>query len=366
MPPGMLASADDIVSWFGQVPVLSATIRLTKECEARCPYCYSSSARRLPNELTREETLRVVDQICNLGAVRLFLSGGEPTRVPHLADVVERAARRSVRVAVSTHGNAVSDALLTDLAAAGLHQFQVSLDARGELHDQIRGVPGLYRRALDALARANALFGPAVDVIVATVVTRANMAAIHDLFSEVARAGARSFALVPLVLTGRAKSSLSIGIVELMTLIDALTRMPAAAVARLRVLVPPALVPGSTGWDGYVHTYPFELAIDANGDVALTDLGLNPPKRLIGNVRSRALADIYPPAALAEAMTVPVAREEMTGVCQSCLHWDVCGGGNRLLAGERTGSDPLCQAAFEAGLFPETALLPCSEGEIRP
>lgn len=64
-------------------------------------------ARRLPNELTRNEILRVVDQICDFGAVRLFLFGGGPTRVSHLANVVERAARRSVRVAVSTHGNAL-------------------------------------------------------------------------------------------------------------------------------------------------------------------------------------------------------------------------------------------------------------------
>jgi len=359
----MLASADDIMSWFGQVPVLSATLRLTKECEARCPYCYSSSARRMPNELTREEVLRAVDQICDLGAIRLFVSGGEPTQVPHLADVVARAASRSVRVAVSTHGNAVSDALLRDLAAAGLSQFQVSLDACGEQHDRIRGVPGLYERAVGALTRANATFGPAVDVIVATVVTRANLASIPQLFMAVGQAGARSFAVVPLVVTGRAKSLLSIEVAELMTLVGDLARMPAALAGspRLRVLLPPALVPGIAGWEGYVHTYPFELAIDANGDVALTDLGLNPPKRLIGNVRSHALADIYPSAAFAEAQAAAATRDEMRGVCRSCLHWDVCGGGNRLLAGERTSSDPLCQAAFEAGLFPATALLASPE-----
>jgi len=322
----------------------------------------------MPHELTRDEVLQVVDQICELGAIRLFLSGGEPTRVPHLAEVVERAARRSVRVAVSTHGYTGNDDLICDLAAAGLSQFQLSLDARGELHDQIRGLPGLYERAIETLRRANALFGPEVDVIVATVVTRANVTEVPGLLADAARAGARSFAVVPLVVTGRAKPSLAIGISELMAVIGTLARMSISNPAgpRLRVLLPPALVPAVSGGDGYVHSYPFELAVDANGDVALTDLGLNPPRRIIGNVRSHALADIYEGAVLAEAGALPQNRAEMTGVCRSCAHWDICGGGNRLLAQKSDGSDPFCQAAFEAGLFPPSALLRYPEGENRP
>lgn len=358
-----LASVADVQSWFGELPLLSATIRLTKECDARCPYCYSSSFRRLPNELNREEVIDVVDQIVSLGAIRLFLSGGEPTRVPHLSDVVRRASAGGLRVAVSTHGGSLDRGLIGELGAAGLSQLQVSIDAPGELHDRVRGIPGLYGRALRAVSEAAEILPAPVDVIVATVVTTMNLGSVPELFADVRSAGARMFTLVPLVVTGRARSDLSVDVPELLELVRRLAPQGDRG-TRLTVLLPPALVPAATGSrvTGYVHAQPFEIAVDANGDVALSDLHLNPPRRLIGNVRQNPIAAMYRDAVQSVATTIPREQTSVSGVCARCRYWDVCGGGNRVLAQSKTGvtdaSDPFCQSAFDAGCFPASALLP--------
>src|SRR5262245_5225089 len=150
----VLSTPAEVESWLGRMPLVSCTLRVTKACDARCPYCYSSSAQPLPDELLAGEAFDVVDGIVALGALRLFISGGEPTLCPHVCHIVERAAAGGLRVSLSTHGGRLDEALIDRLAGAGLAQLQISLDAAGSLHDRVRMIDGLYDRAIASLAVA--------------------------------------------------------------------------------------------------------------------------------------------------------------------------------------------------------------------
>ncbi len=360
----VLSAWEEIIALLGETPLVSCNWRLTRACSARCGYCYSSSAQPLPNELDEGECLRVVDELAALGLVRLFISGGEPTLSKHLCRVVDRAASAGIKVGISTHGGHLSDRLIKSLRDAGLRQLQVSLDADGELHDEIRGVPGLWARALNSISLAAKEFPLDRDLIVATVVSRRNEGRILSLAEMVLAAGARSFVLVPLTVTGRASQDLQVPIERLIALSQMLERHFFGQSLRVSSLLPPAIATSGLGdrlSKAYLRPFPFEFAIDADGNCALADLDLNNCGHLLGNVRSRSLKEIYAAAVESELPFLLTDRNQVDGVCRVCAFWDVCGGGNRPLSRLQTGrkdaSDVLCQGAFDAGVFPRDSIV---------
>jgi MoaA/NifB/PqqE/SkfB family radical SAM enzyme len=132
---------------------------VTGRCNARCATCfYWREMQQEPVELSLEEIERIARP---LGPVpTLLLSGGEPTLRADLPEIVATFHRHNAvqYVGLPTNG------LLTDRAVefaerilAGCPDLRldvnVSLDAVGEHHDAIRGVPGNFDRALDTIRR---------------------------------------------------------------------------------------------------------------------------------------------------------------------------------------------------------------------
>lgn len=109
-------------------PLWRCEMLLTDRCNFSCPYC------RGPNQwtagtMTFEEARAVVDMWADGGLKNSRFSGGEPTTVPYLVDLVQHARARGIeRVALSTNGSA-SRELYTQLLDARANDFSVSLDA---------------------------------------------------------------------------------------------------------------------------------------------------------------------------------------------------------------------------------------------
>lgn len=359
----VLSTPVELAEWLGVTPLISATIRITKRCDATCAFCYSSSRRRLPTELTRDEWLRVVRELGALGALRLFVSGGEPTLVPHLPEVVQAARSGGMKVALSSHGGHLTDDLVRSLFDAGLAQLQVSVDDVGESHDRSRGIPGLYARAMRAVERAATVFHPheGREVIVACVVGAWNMERIHEVYLDAAKAGARGFCLVPFVPTGRGSGRSGASMKMTLDVGRAIAARRRPGEPEVRALVPPAIADlepkAPAEPPGYLHSEPFELAVDCDGDVAMSDVALNPPKAILGNVRNTPLASLYRKGLASWEALAPPAQKDMIGVCSVCALWERCGGGSRHwtrgTGGGPSDSDVFCQSIFEERAFPE-------------
>lgn len=74
----VLSTKNKIRGFFGEEPLLAATIRLTKGCNLRCPHCYVNAGLPLENELTLKEIKSVIDQLAKLKVFYVFYTGGEP------------------------------------------------------------------------------------------------------------------------------------------------------------------------------------------------------------------------------------------------------------------------------------------------
>jgi MoaA/NifB/PqqE/SkfB family radical SAM enzyme len=131
---------------------LVVTWPVTDRCNLSCRTC--GRWRRESTELGTDEARHVVDQLADLGTLRVSLSGGEPLLREDLGEIAGHARRRGVSVVVTTNGSLVPDRLAA-LSEANL--IKLSLDGDREAHDRLRGT-GSFERVLEA-ARALRLAG---------------------------------------------------------------------------------------------------------------------------------------------------------------------------------------------------------------
>ena len=90
--------------------MLNPSIDLTNACNLNCSYCYieeRNSGRKLrrPNEITLDESLRVIDDMYECGAKTINIVGaGEPTIDPHFDEIVSYINAKGLWTVLFTNG----------------------------------------------------------------------------------------------------------------------------------------------------------------------------------------------------------------------------------------------------------------------
>ncbi|MBD3349059.1 MAG: radical SAM protein [Candidatus Eisenbacteria bacterium] len=133
---------------------IGCVVAVTYRCNARCGMC---DIWRQKADVERELSPSDYEWLpASLRSVNL--SGGEPFMrddLPEVYSVVRRSCPRA-RVVVSTNGLS-PDRIERSVAAMRGIAVRVSIDAVGSLHDEIRGVPGAYEKALETVRRLKSL-----------------------------------------------------------------------------------------------------------------------------------------------------------------------------------------------------------------
>lgn len=130
--PSVLSGRDGpLRDRFGRIH-RSLRISVTDVCNIRCQYCMpADGVAFLPRDrhLGFDHIGRFVEVMAPSGLVRLRLTGGEPLLRPDLDRLVGRlAAIPAVQeIALTTNGMLLADRI-ADLAHAGLHRVNISLD----------------------------------------------------------------------------------------------------------------------------------------------------------------------------------------------------------------------------------------------
>ncbi|MBI5242135.1 MAG: radical SAM protein [Elusimicrobia bacterium] len=104
--------------------------QLTRDCDLSCLHCCTGSApgRPSPNELNREEALRLADDLLSTGVPYVMLCGGEPALSPHFFEVAERLGRGGVQLKIETNGQRFGAQEARRLRELPIRSVQVSLD----------------------------------------------------------------------------------------------------------------------------------------------------------------------------------------------------------------------------------------------
>jgi len=188
---------------FDQSPML-VIWEVTQACDLACVHCRASAQpERHPSELTTEQGYRLLDEIRRFGEPLMVFTGGDPLKRPDLFDL----ARYSVKIGLRTNVTPSATPLLTAEAieafkASGISRMAISLDGPDAAsHDDFRGIPGTFERAMFALRHARDI---GLDTQLQTTVTRRNMARLPEM-AEIAReVRTKMWSLFFLIVTGRA------------------------------------------------------------------------------------------------------------------------------------------------------------------
>ncbi len=133
-------------------PVLrDAKIKLTSRCNLRCRMCKYWRKKREP-DLSTIQWQETLAQLVDLGCRKVHFSGGEVFMRPDFLDIVERATSLGLKTNLTTNGTLVDKAKARRLVKAGVNSLSLSLDGpRAKVHDEIRGHPGAFKKALRTL-----------------------------------------------------------------------------------------------------------------------------------------------------------------------------------------------------------------------
>jgi MoaA/NifB/PqqE/SkfB family radical SAM enzyme len=129
------------------------TIGLTYRCQCNCVHCSSNVPnRRNTLELKTGQVKAIIDQAIKLGFIRVTFFGGEPLIREDIVELIHYASRRGMITRVNTNGWLLSRELIARLKGAGLSLCDVSIDDPDpHKHDALRGLPGLYEKAVEGI-----------------------------------------------------------------------------------------------------------------------------------------------------------------------------------------------------------------------
>jgi len=182
----------------------------TQACNLKCVHCYQDAHKRLPDELTENEQIRIVDELAENDVPLLAFSGGEPMISPSFWPVLSHAGKSDFHISVATNGTLLDEASACRLGDCGMNFIEISLDSvDAKKHDRFRGGTGNWQKAVDGIKAAVAArekHGHTFGVSLASTITQMNFDELEDLISLAKDLGCTSFYAFNFIPTGRAKS----------------------------------------------------------------------------------------------------------------------------------------------------------------
>ena len=163
------------ISWAqGQ---LYGILRLSFRCNQDCSFCWQSRDWPAPPISLYQTWL---DEMVEAGVKFVIFSGGEPTLIKELPDLVERAHRKfGLRTQIQT--NAIQlrkKALAQDLAARGLQEAFISFhSADAEISDAMTRAPGTHKHTVTGIKNT---LEAGIAIYLNAVVERANYESLPE------------------------------------------------------------------------------------------------------------------------------------------------------------------------------------------
>jgi len=175
----------------------------TQACNLHCRHCYQEACRQpRPDELSLAEKLRIVDEMGREYVPFLALSGGEPLLGRHFWEVVDRCRQRDIHVTVASNGTTITGETAARLAEAGVKYVEISIDSVvPHRHDEFRGIPGAWQRAMDGIQALAAT--PGIRVGMAACLSRFNVHELEEMIRLAVELGCSTFVHFNYIPVGR-------------------------------------------------------------------------------------------------------------------------------------------------------------------
>jgi radical SAM protein len=320
-----------------------------------CVHCRASAQPgRNSGELTTEEGRRLLDEIKSFGNPLMVFTGGDPLKRPDLFELMEYSVKLGLRTNVSPSATPLlTNDAIDRFKEIGIARMAMSLDgATRETHDDFRGIPGTFDRAMVALDHAKEI---GIETQLQTTVTRRNKHELRDIARIAEEKGTRMWSLFFLLPMGRAQSEDDLSASEYEEVFETIyeisktssfdVKTTEAMHYRRFIAQKQRVDPNSDG----AKRVAFRTAgvSDGKGFVFVSHLGEVYPSGFLplygGNVRTDSLVNVYRNSSLFKVLRDPQSRE---GKCGYCEYMKICGGSRSRAywstAGDFLAEDPRC------------------------
>ena len=162
------------------------SIEITGNCNLRCRYCCRSdinTAASIANEITKEEVLRLIGQLNEVGVGRFMFTGGEPFLCDYIFEAVGKCR---ADVEVFTNGMLLGGENAARIADSRIRTLVVSLD--GLEAQRLVRVGGDARTILENIRRVKAR-RPDIQIVINTLLLKSTLAEVDELYEELRQLG---------------------------------------------------------------------------------------------------------------------------------------------------------------------------------
>ena len=298
---------------------------ITRKCNLKCSHCYiNATTKELKNELTTYEAKNLIDQISEVSRPLLILSGGEPLLRSDVFELIKYGVSKGLKMGLGSNGSLLDSDTAHKLKQTGISTVSISLDSsKPGLHDQFRGVPGSWKKAINAI---KVLREKNILVQINTTVTQQNYEEIDEIMSLAENMGVENFHLFFLVPTGRGVKMSDITPAKYEAMIKTtfakasnhnLNVRPSCAPQFMRIASAKGLdmrqwIRGCIAGLYYCRVYP---------DGEITPCPYLPIK--LGNIKEKAFKDIWFDSKVFQSLR---NFESLKGKCGYCEYKSLCGG----------------------------------------
>jgi MoaA/NifB/PqqE/SkfB family radical SAM enzyme len=126
---------------------------ITERCSARCIMCEYWRQKDFPEELHKDVWIKALLSLSKIApGMHVQFTGGEPFLKEDFIDIIEAIGKKGVSFGVVTNAELINEKNVERIVATGINNVNISIDSPDEKeHDEFRGKPGIYKRALKAI-----------------------------------------------------------------------------------------------------------------------------------------------------------------------------------------------------------------------
>jgi len=173
-----------------RLPLNSSTeIRLTRLCNQRCMQCQVYERKTNPATISLEQFKIIAKHLRDYGATIGFISGGEPTLVPHLDKILLEAKKTFLLSTTLVTGLVNKTEIIQKMGRVALENdihIQTSMDAVGQLGDKLRGTKDFSKTVLGHMKWLTENRGNSKSLLYANIVmNNLNLNQIPELMQRI-------------------------------------------------------------------------------------------------------------------------------------------------------------------------------------
>ncbi len=186
------------------LPLRMVAWELTRSCNLSCSHCRASAEKgSYSGELTREEVLRVMDEIASFSQPIIIMTGGEPLLRPDIFDLARYGTEKGLRMVMATNGTLITEEIVKKMKGSGIQRISVSLDGPdAKTHNAFRKTEGSFEGSIRGIEMAKR---EGLEFQVNTTITQTNLHLLPDILRLAIDLGAVAHHIFLLVPTGRGR-----------------------------------------------------------------------------------------------------------------------------------------------------------------